>query len=83
METDRRLHQRRTVHREAIAISDGTTISCRIRNFGERSAGILVPKDAVLPERFQLWICGDRVLMQVRTIWRTGQFMGVRSETAP
>ncbi|MER8389166.1 PilZ domain-containing protein [Mesorhizobium sp. M1428] len=77
---DRRLHQRTPVLKDA-TITTGRRdmdISCSVCNQHERGAELRVAADALVPDRFVLFIPEDGATYQAVVRWRKNDRLGVQ-----
>jgi hypothetical protein len=55
----------------------GSSTRCRVLNISTDGAAIVVPNASFIPDRFQLMTKKDRVVRDCRTIWVSGNRIGV------
>jgi hypothetical protein len=77
---DRRRHPRAEIDEAAFISVDGSSTSCRVRNISIDGAAIEVPNPSYIPDRFQLMTERDRVIRSCRTVWISGNKIGVAFE---
>jgi len=76
-ETERRLHVREFVLKEATIIAGGIRIGCTVRNQHEQGAELRVAAGAVIPERFLLEVPADDTAYRALVRWRRNDRVGV------
>ena len=76
-ETERRLHVREFVLKEATIIAGGLRIGCSVRNQHEQGAELRVAADAKIPERFLLEVPADDMVYRALVRWRRNDRVGV------
>ncbi|MBZ9761522.1 PilZ domain-containing protein [Mesorhizobium sp. CA8] len=76
-ETERRLHAREFVLKEATIIANGVRIGCTIRNQHEQGAELRVAADMGIPERFLLEVPADDTVYRAFVRWRRNDRVGV------
>jgi hypothetical protein len=76
-ETERRLHAREFVLKEATIIVGAVKISCSVRNQHEQGAELRVAADAKIPERFLLEVPADDMVYRALVRWRRNDRVGV------
>ena len=74
---ERRRHSRAEIDEAAFISVGGSSTSCRIRNISVDGAAIEVPNPSYIPDRFQLMTDTDRVIRRCRTVWISGNMIGV------
>jgi hypothetical protein len=77
---ERRRHPRAEIDEAAFISVGGSSTSCRVRNISIDGAAIEVPKPSYIPNRFLLMTERDRVTRNCRTIWISGNKIGVAFE---
>ncbi|MDJ1157273.1 hypothetical protein QNA08_03340 [Chelatococcus sp. SYSU_G07232] len=76
-EERRRAPRRPVAVPAAIALADGATLYCAIRDVTAAGARLAVPKEAKLPEAFDLALLPKGLTRRVSLKWRRGQAAGV------
>ena len=76
-ETERRLHVREFVLKEATIIAGAVKVGCSVRNQHEQGAELRVPADTDLPERFLLEVPADDITYRALVRWRRNDRIGV------
>jgi hypothetical protein len=76
-ETERRLHVREFVLKEATIIANGVRIGCSVRNQHEQGAELRVAVDMDIPERFLLEVPADDMAYRALVRWRRNDRVGV------
>ena len=76
-ETERRLHVREFVLKEATIIANGIRIACSIRNQHEQGAELRVAADTGIPDRFLLEVPADDMAYRALVRWRRNDRVGV------
>ena len=76
-ETERRLHVREFVLKEATIIATGLRIGCSVRNQHEQGAELRIAADAKIPERFLLEVPADDMAYRALVRWRRNDRVGV------
>jgi hypothetical protein len=66
---ERRKHQRTDINQPGYVSSDGSVMSCMVRNISPEGAAIDVDNPAFVPERFRLVIAKDGSVYQCRIAW--------------
>jgi hypothetical protein len=66
---ERRKHQRTEINQPGYVSSDGSVMSCMVRNISPEGAAIDVDNPAFVPERFRLVIAKDGSVYQCRIAW--------------
>jgi hypothetical protein len=77
---ERRKHPRAEIDEAAFISVGGSSTSCRVRNISIDGAATEVPNPSYIPDRFQLMTDRDRVIRSCRTIWISGNKIGVAFE---
>ncbi|CDX16364.1 hypothetical protein LCM4577_30425 [Mesorhizobium sp. LCM 4577] len=76
-ETERRLHVREFVLKEATIIANGVRIGCSVRNQHEQGAELRVAAGMDIPERFLLEVPADDMAYRALVRWRRNDRVGV------
>jgi len=76
-ETERRLHVREFVLKEATIIAGGVRIGCSVRNQHHHGAELRVGADVDIPERFLLEVPADDTVYRALVRWRRKDRIGV------
>lgn len=76
-ETERRLHVREFVLKEATIIANGFRIACSVRNQHHHGAELRVAADVGIPERFLLEVPADDTAYRALVRWRRNDRVGV------
>jgi len=76
-ETERRLHVREFVLKEATIVANGVRIGCSVRNQHEQGAELRVAADVKIPERFLLEVPADDTAYRALVRWRRNDRVGV------
>ncbi|WP_434722060.1 PilZ domain-containing protein [Mesorhizobium sp. RIZ17] len=76
-ETERRLHAREFVLKEATIIANGVRIGCSVRNQHEQGAELRVGADVEIPDRFLLEVPADDMAYRALVRWRRNDRVGV------
>lgn len=76
-ETERRLHVREFVLKEATIIANGIRIACSIRNQHEQGAELRVAAETDIPDRFLLEVPADDMAYRALVRWRRNDRVGV------
>ena len=76
-ETERRLHVREFVLKEATIITNGVRIGCSVRNQHEQGAELRVAANTGIPERFLLEVPADDTTYRALVRWRRNDRIGV------
>ncbi|AZO15565.1 PilZ domain-containing protein [Mesorhizobium sp. M2A.F.Ca.ET.043.05.1.1] len=76
-ETERRLHAREFVLKEATIIAGDVRIGCSVRNQHEQGAELRVAADTEIPERFLLEVPADDMIYRALVRWRRNDRIGV------
>lgn len=76
-ETERRLHAREFVLKEATIIAGAVRIGCSVRNQHEQGAELRVAADTEIPERFLLEVPADDMTYRALVRWRRNDRIGV------
>lgn len=76
--TERRLHAREFVLKEAVIVAGKVTIGCSVRNQHEHGAELRVDPQAQIPDRFVLQVPADDATYNAAVRWRRNDRLGVQ-----
>ena len=66
---ERRKHPRTEIDQPAYVSSDGSVMSCRVRNISREGAAIDVENPAFVPSRFRLVMANNAKVYECRVAW--------------
>jgi hypothetical protein len=79
---NKRKHARTEIDEPAYVSSDGSLISCAVRNISPEGAAIDVENPAFIPPHFRLVLAKDSSVHECKVIWIRGNQIGL-AFTAP
>jgi hypothetical protein len=74
---ERRKYPRTEINERAFVSSNGSAMSCVVRNLSPDGAAIEVENAAFVPERFRLVMARDRSVRECRVIWIQSNRIGL------
>jgi PilZ domain len=80
---ERRKHPRTEIDEPAYVSSDGSVMSCRVRNISREGAAIDVENPAFVPQYFRLVMASDSSVHQCRITWIRQNRIGVTFAAMP
>jgi hypothetical protein len=80
---EKRKYQRTEINEPAFVSSEGSVMSCMVRNISPEGAAIDVENPAFVPAHFRLVMASDSSVYECRIIWIQQKRIGVTFDAAP
>jgi PilZ domain len=80
---EKRKYQRTEINEPAYVSSEGSVMSCIVRNISPEGAAIDVENPAFVPAHFRLVMASDSSVRECRIIWIQQKRIGVTFAAAP
>jgi len=80
---EKRKYQRSEINEPAYVSSEGSVMSCMVRNISPEGAAIDVENPAFVPAQFRLVMARDSSIHQCRIVWIQQKRIGVIFDAAP
>jgi hypothetical protein len=80
---EKRKYQRTEINEPAYVSSEGSVMSCMVRNISPEGAAIDVENPAFVPAHFRLVMASESSVFECRVVWIQQKRIGVTFDTAP
>jgi hypothetical protein len=80
---EKRKYQRTEINEPAYVSSEGSVMSCMVRNISPEGAAIDVENPAFVPARFRLVMASDSSVYECSIVWIQQKRIGVTFNEAP
>jgi hypothetical protein len=80
---ERRKYQRDEIDEPAYVSSEGSVMSCRVRNISREGAAIEVENPSFVPAQFRLVMAKDSSVRECRVIWIKQKHIGLAFVARP
>jgi hypothetical protein len=80
---EKRKYQRTEINEPAYVSSEGSVMSCMVRNISPEGAAIDVENPAFVPARFRLVMASDSSVYECSVVWIQQKRIGVTFNAAP
>jgi PilZ domain len=80
---EKRKYQRTEINEPAYVSSEGSVMSCMVRNISPEGAAIDVENPAFVPAHFRLVMASDSSVFECRVVWIQQKRIGVTFDAAP